>query len=88
MAPAMTPARPSLPQRAQTGRGAEVNQKYGADWFIWADSNGQPVATRRKHLRLPLADGDKREQTVMADDWDDLERRLAAQRSLDEAAGA
>jgi hypothetical protein len=81
----MTSTKPQLPPRVLTGPGAELAEKYGADWTIWADSSGKPVATRRKHLRF-LTDEDQREQTVMADNWDQLGEKLAVQRLLDRAA--
>lgn len=52
-------------------------------WTVWVTAQGSPVATRSGGQRPPEpCDGDWA-QTVMADDWDELETELAEQAKYD-----
>jgi hypothetical protein len=85
----MTSERPPLPQRtipANAGAGARIIARYDRAWIIWVASSGSPVATRRGCQRPP--EGDTAwTQTVIADNWRDLERQLAEQHALDHPPG-
>jgi hypothetical protein len=61
---------------------AEVTRRF-TGWTVWVTAHGKPVATRSGRQRPPDPyDGDWA-QTVMADDWDELETELAAQAKYD-----
>ncbi|MGH3244807.1 MAG: hypothetical protein ACRDOI_01125 [Trebonia sp.] len=63
-------------------RAAEVARRF-TGWTVWITAQGKPVATRSGRQRPPDPyDGDWA-QTVMADDWDELETGLAAQAEYD-----
>jgi hypothetical protein len=53
-------------------------------WIVWLTAQGSPVATRSGRQRPPEPYDGNWAQTVMADDWDELEAELAAQAKYDE----
>jgi hypothetical protein len=64
-------------------KAAEVAQRF-TGWTVWVTAQGSPVATRSGRERPPERYDGNWAQTVMADDWDDLETELAAQAKYDE----
>lgn len=59
-------------------KSAEVAERF-TGWIVWVTAQGSPVATRTGGQRPPEPyDGDWA-QTLMADDWNELETELAAQ---------
>jgi hypothetical protein len=64
-------------------KAAEVARRF-TGWTVWATAQGGPVATRSGGLRPPEPYDGNWAQTVMADDWDQLEIELAAQARYDE----
>ena len=69
---------------AETQRkAAEVAQQF-TGWTVWVTAQGSPVATRSGRQRPPEPYDGNWAQTVMADDWDDLEIELAAQAKHDQ----
>jgi hypothetical protein len=64
-------------------KAAEVAQRF-TGWTVWVTAQGSPVATRSGRQRPPEPYDGNWAQTVMADDWDDLETELAAQATHDE----
>jgi hypothetical protein len=51
---------------------------------VWLTAQGSPVATRSGRQQPPEPYDGNWAQTVMADDWDELEAELAAQAKYDE----
>ena len=64
-------------------KSAEVAQRF-TGWTVWVTAQGSPVATRSGRQRPPEPYDGNWAQTVMADDWDELETELAAQEKYDE----
>jgi hypothetical protein len=62
---------------AERQKAAEVAERFPG-WIIWTASKGTPVATRTGNQRPPAKDGTWA-QTIIADDWAQLEAQLAAQ---------
>jgi hypothetical protein len=62
---------------------AGVAQRFPL-WIVWLTAQGSPVATRSGRQRPPEPYDGNWAQTVMADDWDELEAELAAQARYDE----
>ena len=63
-------------------KAAELAQRF-TGWTVWVTAQGSPVATRSGRLRPPEPYDGIWAQTVMADDWDELETELAAQAKYD-----
>lgn len=63
-------------------RAAEVARRF-AGWTVWMTAQGSPVATRSGGQLPPEPYDGNWAQTVMADDWDELESELAAQAKFD-----
>jgi hypothetical protein len=59
-------------------KSAEVAQRF-TGWTVWVTAQGSPVATRSGRQRPPEPNDGTWAQTVVADDWNDLETELAAQ---------
>ncbi len=64
-------------------KAAEVAQRFPG-WTVWLTAQGSPVATRSGRQRPPEPYDGNWAQTVMADNWDELETELAAQAKYDE----
>jgi hypothetical protein len=64
-------------------KAAEVAQRF-TGWTVWLTAQGRPVATRSGRQRPPEPYDGNWAQTVIADDWDDLEAELTAQAKYDE----
>jgi hypothetical protein len=64
-------------------RAAEVARQWPG-WHVWVAGKGSPVATRTGNQRPPANDGTWA-QTIMADNWAELERELAGQAANDAA---
>jgi hypothetical protein len=64
-------------------KAAEVAQRF-TGWTVWVTAQGNPVATRSGRQRPPEPYNGNWAQTVMADDWDELETELTAQAKYDE----
>jgi hypothetical protein len=62
---------------AERQKAAEVAERYPG-WIIWTARKGTPVATRAGNQRPPAKDG-VWAQTIIADDWTQLEAQLAEQ---------
>src|ERR1700722_14464237 len=55
-----------------------------AGWSVWSARDGKTrVASRTGDQRPPSGDDDVWAATLLADDWDDLERQLAEQQQHD-----
>jgi hypothetical protein len=68
---------------AETRRkAAELAQRF-IGWTVWVTAQGSPVATRSGRPRPPEPYDGAWAQTVMADDWDELESELATQAKYD-----
>ena len=68
---------------AETRRKAtEVAQRF-TGWTVWVTAQGSPVATRSGRQQPPEPYDGNWAQTVMADDWSELETELAAQAKYD-----
>jgi hypothetical protein len=65
-------------------KAAEVAERFPG-WIVWTASKGSPVATRAGSQRPPEPYDGVWCQTVIADDWTELESALAEQRAYDEA---
>jgi hypothetical protein len=65
-------------------RAAEVAEKFPG-WIVWTADKGSPVATRSGNQRPPEDDEGTWCQSIIADDWTQLETALAGQRAYDEA---
>ena len=63
-------------------KSAELAQRF-TGWTVWVTAQGSPVATRSGRQRPPEPYDGNWAQTVMADDWDELETELAAQAKYD-----
>jgi hypothetical protein len=63
-------------------KAAEVAQRF-TGWTVWATAQGSPVATRSGGQRPPEPDDGNWAQTLIADDWRELETELAAQAKYD-----
>jgi hypothetical protein len=63
-------------------KAAEVAQRF-TGWTVWLTAQGHPVATCSGGQRPPEPYDGNWAQTVMADDWDELEAELAAQARYD-----
>jgi hypothetical protein len=63
-------------------KAAEVAERF-AGWTVWVTAQGSPVATRSGGQRAPEPDDGNWAQTLMADDWPELETELAAQAKYD-----
>ena len=63
-------------------KAAEVARQF-AGWTVWVTAQGSPVATRSGGQRPPEPYDGNWAQTVMADDWAELETELAAQAKYD-----
>jgi hypothetical protein len=65
-------------------KAAEVARRF-TGWTVWVTDQGNPVATRSgRQRRPPEPHNGNWAQTVMADDWDELETELTAQAKYDE----
>jgi SpoVK/Ycf46/Vps4 family AAA+-type ATPase len=64
-------------------KAAEVAQRF-TGWTVWLTAQGRPVATRSGRQRPPEPYDGNWAQTVIADDWDELEAELTAQAKYDE----
>ena len=64
-------------------KAAELAQRF-TGWTVWVTAQGSPVATRSGRQRAPEPYDGNWAQTVMADDWGELEIELAAQAKHDE----
>jgi hypothetical protein len=65
------------------GKSAEVSRRF-AGWTVWVTAQGSPVATRSGRQRPPEPYDGNWAQTLIADDWDELETELAVQAKYDE----
>jgi hypothetical protein len=63
-------------------KAAEVAQRF-AGWTVWVTDQGSPVATRSRGQRPPEPYDGNWAQTLIADDWNELETELAAQAKHD-----
>jgi hypothetical protein len=63
-------------------KAAEAAQRF-TGWTVWVTAKSSPVATRSGRQRPPEPYDGNWVQTVMADDWDELETQLAAQAKYD-----
>jgi hypothetical protein len=63
-------------------KAAEVARQF-TGWTVWVTAQGSPVATRSGRQRPPEPFDGNWAQTVMADDWDELEAELAVQARYD-----
>ena len=75
-------ATPDAATREARQRAAEVARRF-AGWTVWVTAQGSPVATRSGGQLPPEPYDGNWAQTVMADDWDELESELAAQAKHD-----
>jgi hypothetical protein len=66
---------------AERQRAAEITRRYPG-WIVWTARKGTPVATRSGNQRPPAKDG-VWAQTIIADDWTQLEEQLAVQAQHD-----
>lgn len=64
-------------------KAAEVTRRF-TGWTVWMTAQGSPMATRSGRQCPPEPYDGNWAQTVMADDWDELETELAAQAKYDE----
>jgi hypothetical protein len=64
-------------------KSAEMAQRFNG-WTVWVTAQGSPVATRSGRQRPPEPYDGNWAQTVVVDDWDELETELAAQAKYDE----
>jgi hypothetical protein len=64
-------------------KSAEMAQRF-TGWTVWVTAQGSPVATRSGRQRPPEPYDGNWAQTVMVDDWGELEAELAAQAKCDE----
>jgi hypothetical protein len=64
-------------------KAAEVAGRF-TGWTVWVTAQGSPVATRSGRQQPPEPYDGNWAQTVMADDWDELETDLAVQAKHDE----
>jgi hypothetical protein len=68
---------------AEQQRAAEVAQRFPG-WHVWSARKGNTrVATRTGDQRPPDGDNGTWTQTVIADDWTQLEAELAVQAQYD-----
>src|ERR1700684_4321755 len=63
-------------------KAAEVARRFSG-WTVWVTAQGRPVATRSGGQRPPEPDDGNWAQTLMTDDWPELETELAAQAKYD-----
>src|ERR1700684_1500573 len=63
-------------------KASEVAQRF-TGWTVWVTAQGSPVATRSGGQRAPEPDDGNWAQTLMTDDWPELETELAAQAKYD-----
>jgi hypothetical protein len=68
--------------RGARRRAAEVARRF-TGWTVWMTAQGSPVATRSGGQLPPEPYDGNWAQTVMADDWGELESELAAQAKFD-----
>ena len=71
-----------IPTAAVQGKAAELAKRF-TGWTVWVTTQGSPVATRSGGQHPPEPYDGNWAQTVMADDWDELETELAAQAKFD-----
>jgi hypothetical protein len=69
---------------AEAQRKAADLARRSTGWTVWVTAQGSPVATRSGRQRPPEPYDGNWAQTIMADDWDELETELAAQAKYDE----
>jgi hypothetical protein len=62
-------------------KSAEVAERYPG-WIVWTARKGTPVATRSGNQQPPAKDA-VWAQTIIADDWPQLEAQLAEQAQHD-----
>jgi hypothetical protein len=68
---------------ADQQRAAEVAERFPG-WHVWSARKGNTrVATRTRNQSPPAADDGTWTQTVIADDWTQLEAELAVQAQHD-----
>jgi hypothetical protein len=67
---------------AEWRKAAEVAQRF-TGWTVWLTAQGRPVATRSGGQRPPKPYDGNWAQTVIANDWDELEAELTAQARYD-----
>jgi hypothetical protein len=73
-------------RRADLAKAAEVAQRFRG-WHVFSSRDGKArLATRTGNQQPPAGQG-AWAATVMADDWDDLERQLAEQVQHDAERG-
>jgi hypothetical protein len=77
----------TLQREGRERRAADVARRF-AGWAVWVTAQGSPVATRSGGQRPPEPDDGTWTQTVIADDWDELETELAVQARHDQARAA
>jgi hypothetical protein len=63
-------------------KSAELAQRF-TGWTVWVTAQGSPVATRSGGQRPPSPWDGNWAQTIIADDWDELETELVAQAKYD-----
>jgi hypothetical protein len=63
-------------------KATEVAQRF-TGWNVWVTAQGRPVATRSGRQRPPDPYDGNWAQTIMADDWGELETELEAQSRYD-----
>ena len=81
--PLLTTETAHAERTADQQRAAEVAQRYPG-WHVWTARRGTVrVATRTGDQKPPEPDDDIWEQTVIADNWTDLEQALAGQAQRD-----
>jgi hypothetical protein len=64
-------------------KAAEAAERFPG-WIVWTTAQGSPVATRAGQRPPEPYDG-RWCQTIIADDWTQLETGLAEQQAYDEA---
>ena len=67
---------------ADIARASELRQRY-PDFAIWSSRHGEKRIATRSADQQPPAKGTVWARTLIADDWDDLERQLAEQAQHD-----
>jgi hypothetical protein len=63
-------------------KSADLARRF-TGWSIWTTAQGSPVATRSGRQQPPEPYDGNWAQTLIADDWDELETELAAQAQYD-----
>lgn len=69
---------------AEAGRKSAAVARRFTGWTVWVTAQGSPVATRTGRQRPPEPHDGNWAQTVVAEDWDELETELGAQAKYDE----